>query len=102
MSRVHEFWDAQAEWSRATFGSDQERGPIGPLRHLEKEAREAQQSPDDLTEKADCLFLIFDATRRSGKTLDELLDAAFAKLAINKERAWQTPAADEAIEHVRV
>jgi len=62
---------------------------IGPLRHLEKEAREAQQSPDDLAEKADCLFLIFDATRRSGKTLDELLDAAFAKLAINKERAWQ-------------
>ena len=44
MSIAQQFWDQQAEWSRATFGSDTERGPLGPLKHLEKEAKEAQEN----------------------------------------------------------
>lgn len=39
-----------AEWSQATFGNV---GPIGPLKHLSKEALEAAAEPDDLSEWAD-------------------------------------------------
>lgn len=96
------FWTEQAEWSQATFGADNERGPIGPLKHLAKEVAEVMQDPTDLMEFVDCLFLIFDSTRRAGFTFEELRKAAWEKLAINKARKWQTPPkGDEAIEHVR-
>jgi hypothetical protein len=102
MDRTQEFWNAQAEWSQATFGADHERGPLGALKHLEKEAREAQADVTDLMEYADCLFLVFDAARRAGLTLDSLLDHAFVKLQVNKQRQWSRPTiADEPIEHVR-
>lgn len=39
-----------AEWSDATFGNV---GPVGPLKHLSKEALEAAAEPDDLSEWAD-------------------------------------------------
>ncbi|WP_309109420.1 dATP/dGTP pyrophosphohydrolase domain-containing protein, partial [Klebsiella pneumoniae] len=35
-----------AEWSQATFGNV---GPVGPLKHLSKEALEAAAAPDDLS-----------------------------------------------------
>lgn len=96
------FWQHQAAWSRATFGPDNERGPIGPLKHLAKEVAEVMKDPSDLMEFVDCLFLIFDSTRRAGFTFDQLREAAWKKLAINKARKWQAPPkGDEAIEHVR-
>lgn len=79
------FWNAQADWSQATFGSDQERGPIGPLKHLEKEAVEAYTETDadkQRQEIIDCQFLTFDAARRSGMTIQELFARAFDKLEI--------------------
>lgn len=100
-AKLERFWQRHSEWSQATFGTDAERGPIGPLKHLEREAREAQAKPDDLEEYADCLFLVLDATRRAGYTLDDLLAAAFAKLAVNRKRIWQKPTSDEPVEHVR-
>ncbi len=100
--RIQKFWDALAEWSQATFGSDIERGPVGPLKHLAKEVQECLSDPYDLVEKADCLFLIFDAVRRSGCTLDQLMDAAEAKLLVNRKRRWGKPRQDgEPIEHIR-
>lgn len=30
----NQFWKDQAIWSQATFGTDEERGPVGPLKHL--------------------------------------------------------------------
>lgn len=84
--RVVSLWQQHAAWSRATFGSDSERGPAGPLMHLEREAREAAADPSDASEYADCLLLVFDAARRSGLSLSGLLDAAHAKLAVNKQR----------------
>lgn len=35
-----------SEWSQKTFGSDDERGPIGALKHLAKEAKEAAEAAD--------------------------------------------------------
>lgn len=126
--KFNQFWDEQAEWSEKTFGSSTERGPLGPLKHLEKEAKEAQAEANMLLgfieakqqentkdydtdirvgtaslkeEIADCLFLTIDAARRSGMTPEDLLSVAFAKLEKNKKRTWQKPTTDGPVEHVR-
>lgn len=101
-ARVQEFWNEHSAWSQKTFGTDAERGPIGALKHLEKEAREAQAKPTDLEEYADCLFLTFDAARRAGISLDQLIDIAFAKLEKNRLRRWvKSDKPDEPTEHER-
>ncbi|MBF9651862.1 DUF550 domain-containing protein, partial [Streptococcus pseudopneumoniae] len=38
-----DFFERLADWSAETFGPRSHRGPIGPLKHLEKEAREAYE-----------------------------------------------------------
>lgn len=99
-----EFFDLQAAWSRETFGPDNVRGPIGPLKHLEKEVKEAQDAPGDLSEYVDCLFLVCDAARRAGFTREQLLEGASLKLAKNMARQWpdwRTVPLNTAIEHVR-
>lgn len=104
----------QGEWSQETFGPDSERGPLGALRHLEKEAREAQQAWSDyvdrslkadaadgtglgpfpptkgdvLKELADVLILLLDARRRAGFTVLDVIKAAQSKMIENKARTW--------------
>lgn len=60
---------AHAEWSQATFGNV---GPVGPLKHLSKEALEAAEQPGDLSEWADMQFLLWDAQRRAGITDEQI------------------------------
>ncbi len=91
----------QAEWSQATFGKDSDRGPIGALKHLEKEARECQAAPTDREEYADCLLLLLDAARRAGISPCGLIRAAQAKMVVNKARTWPKPVDDTPVEHVR-
>lgn len=94
----------QSEWSQETFGSDSERGPLGALKHLEKEAKECQEAvgtPDLPEELADCLLLLLDASRRAGVSPTKLLEAAQTKMVKNKQRTWQKPKDDEPVEHVR-
>lgn len=74
-----------AEWSQATFGNV---GPVGPLKHLSKEALEAAAEPGDLSEWADMQFLMWDAQRRAGITDEQITQAMFEKLAVNKRRSW--------------
>lgn len=100
-SRFQTLVHDQAEWSQATFGSDKTRGPLGALRHLEKEAREAQESPTDPEEYADCLLLILDAARRAGISPPALVDAAQQKMIINRQRNWPKPVDDTPVEHLR-
>lgn len=107
--RSYKFWCLLKDWSEPTFGSDSERGPKGPLKHLEKEVKEAlisAESPDGVALKGeivDCLFLVFDSARRAGMNYDELLDKAFIKLEINKLREWNRSEGDseQPIEHTR-
>lgn len=91
----------QSEWSQATFGSDQERGPKGALLHLEKEAREAFEAPGDVTEFADCLLLVLDASRRAGFEPAYLLQQTYHKLQICKQRNWPKPDGDKPVEHIK-
>ncbi|HBR3943241.1 TPA: DUF550 domain-containing protein [Klebsiella pneumoniae] len=77
-----------AEWSQATFG---DVGPIGPLKHLSKEALEAAADPHDPLEWADMQFLLWDAQRRMGISDEFITRAMIEKLAINKARQWPEP-----------
>ncbi|EOE5887702.1 dATP/dGTP pyrophosphohydrolase domain-containing protein, partial [Salmonella enterica subsp. enterica serovar Brandenburg] len=77
-----------AEWSDATFGNV---GPVGPLKHLSKEALETAAEPGDLSEWADMQFLLWDAQRRAGITDEDITHAMVEKLAVNKQREWPEP-----------
>ena len=125
---MQDFFDRQREWSYATFGPPEHRGPIGPLRHLAKEAHEAEveamalaarsgdtSDPQSVHEKAlgverlkieivDCLFLGFDAAHRSGMSYAEIARVAMAKLEKNKARTWpdwRSVDPNSAVEHDR-
>jgi hypothetical protein len=87
-----------AEWSQATFGSV---GPVGPLKHLSKEALEAAAEPGDLSEWADMQFLLWDAQRRAGITDEQITQAMIEKLAVNKERKWPEPKDGEPRLHIK-
>ncbi len=93
-----------AKWSQSTFGDDSAIGPLGALRHLEKEARECQDAvgtPMLREELADCLLLLLDASRRANVKPMELVEAAQEKMVRNKQRIWPKPVPGEPCEHVR-
>jgi predicted house-cleaning noncanonical NTP pyrophosphatase (MazG superfamily) len=96
-----DFWRHLSDWSQATFGSDSDRGPVGPLKHLAKEVQECLEDPTDLEEFVDLQFLVFDAARRAGFTLPQLVQALWKKLDKNRQRKWGPPTANEAVEHIR-
>ncbi|HCB1653312.1 TPA: DUF550 domain-containing protein [Citrobacter farmeri] len=87
-----------AEWSDATFGNV---GPVGPLKHLSKEALEAAAEPDDLSEWADMQFLLWDAQRRSGISDGEITAAMEEKLKVNMARQWPEPKDGEPRLHIK-
>lgn len=83
-----EFFQEKNEWSLKTFGTPEQRGPMGPIKHLELEIGEIKDNPGDLMEYVDCIFLIFDAAYRAGFGYKRILAACWEKLAINKARRW--------------
>lgn len=87
-----------AEWSQTTFGNV---GPIGPLKHLSKEALEAAAEPCVLSEWADMQFLLWDAQRRAGITDEQITQAMIEKLAVNKQREWPEPKDGEPRLHIK-
>lgn len=100
--RVLRLAASQAEWSQAVFGPDDERGPIGALKHLRDEVDETLNAPDDVSEYADCLLLTIESARRAGFSVDELLAAAERKHVRNRCRRWPTigeQTADEPVRH---
>lgn len=90
--------DRHAAWSQETFG---DVGPIGPLKHLAKEALEAAAAPDDLSEWADLQFLLWDAQRRAGITDEQITLAMIEKLEVNKARTWPEPKDGEPRLHIK-
>ena len=87
-----------ATWSQATFG---DVGPVGPLKHLSKEALEAAAEPGDLSEWADMQFLLWDAQCRAGITDEQITLAMVEKLAVNKQRQWPEPKDGEPRLHIK-
>lgn len=97
MDREH-VRNEHAEWSQATFGNV---GPVGPLKHLSKEALEAAAEPGDLSEWADMQFLLWDAQRRAGITDEQITQVMIDKLAVNKQREWPEPKDGEPRLHIK-
>ena len=97
MDREH-VRNEHAEWSQATFGNV---GPVGPLKHLSKEALEAAAEPGDLSEWADMQFLLWDAQHRAGITDEQITQAMIDKLAVNKQRSWPEPKDGEPRLHIK-
>jgi hypothetical protein len=87
-----------AKWSQETFGNV---GPIGPLKHLSKEALEAAANPGDLSEWADMQFLLWDAQRRAGITDEQITAALEEKLKVNMAREWPEPKDGEPRLHIK-
>ncbi|ECZ5908515.1 DUF550 domain-containing protein [Salmonella enterica] len=87
-----------AEWSDSTFGNV---GPVGPLKHLSKEALEAAAEPGDLSEWADMQFLLWDAKRRAGISDGEITAAMEEKLKVNMARQWPEPKDGEPRLHIK-
>ncbi|MEB2410998.1 DUF550 domain-containing protein [Enterobacter asburiae] len=87
-----------AEWSDKTFGNV---GPVGPLKHLSKEALEAAADPNDLSEWADMQFLLWDAQRRAGINDGEITAAMEEKLKVNMARQWPEPKDGEPRLHIK-
>lgn len=87
-----------AEWAAETFGNT---GPVGPLKHLSKEALEAAEAPWDLHEWADMQFLFWDAQRKAGVTDEQITEAMLEKLEINKCRSWPEPKDGEPRLHIK-
>lgn len=116
---MEQFHVEQAAWSQSTFGSDAERGPIGPMKHLAREVltemlgipredvtailQKAKHGDglSDVVEHADLQFLVFDSSRRAGFSFKDLLEACFKKLEINKARQWGPKTGDQPVEHIR-
>lgn len=90
--------DRHAAWSQETFG---DVGPVGPLKHLAKEALEAASAPDDLSEWADLQFLLWDAQRRAGISDGEITAAMEEKLKVNMARQWLEPKDGEPCQHIQ-
>lgn len=87
-----------AVWSDATFG---DVGPVGPLKHLSKEALEAAAEPDELSEWADMQFLLWDAQRRAGISDEQITQVMVDRLVINKQREWPEPKDGEPRLHIK-
>lgn len=106
-NRLIDLTEDQSQWSQATFGKDSERGPIGAIKHLQKEAAEVLEAWEKgdkgaFTEEcADCLLLLLDLTRRGGVKPMQLIEAAQLKMVINKSRIWPKTVGDVPTEHNR-
>ncbi|EIQ80096.1 hypothetical protein SF123566_8463 [Shigella flexneri 1235-66] len=87
-----------AVWSQATFG---DVGPVGPLKHLSKEAPEVAAEPGDLSEWADMQFLLWDAQRHAGISDKQITLAMEEKLAVNMARHWPEPKDGEPRLHIK-
>ncbi|KKN27333.1 hypothetical protein LCGC14_0865580, partial [marine sediment metagenome] len=93
-----QFQEEQGEWANVTFEG---QNVHGKLAHLKKEIGELQDDPADLMEYADCFMLLLDAARKVNITADQILEAAWRKLEINKNREWEKPNNDGSVEHIR-
>lgn len=98
LSRFQLLQDELVEWSDATFGSGDRLVPI--LKHLQSEIGELVDTPMDRMEYADCFILLIEAAGKVGLSMDDLVDAAYEKHEINKNRVWGKPNKDGYVEHI--
>lgn len=98
-SKFQKLQDELGQWADETFGP---RTPLSLLHHLKEEVGELMDAPHDESEWADCLTLLIDSYRlQTGKNTDQLIDACFEKLDINKQRTWNAPDENGISRHIK-
>lgn len=94
--------ERQKEFSERTFGPG--KRTKGVLDHIEKELKEIEENPDDLSEWIDVVILALDGAWRSGYNPYQIIGALIAKQYENEARKWpdwRTRSENEAILHVK-
>lgn len=100
MNELERFQIETHRWSNQTFGAN--RPPDGAIAHLLKEVKdELAIEPFNSMEYADCLMLLLDAASNAGISITTILDVAWEKLEINRQREWSEIQDDGTIEHKR-
>jgi hypothetical protein len=97
-----EHLEKQHDFSLRTFGPG--KRTKGLIDHIQKELREIECDPADLTEWIDVIMLGLDGAWRAGFEPQEIAQELHDKLERNKARDWpdwRTADPDKAIEHVR-
>lgn len=92
----------QIAFSERTFGPGGRAA--GVIAHIQKELKEIEVDPADVTEWADVALLALDGAWRAGRTPEVIAKALEAKLAQNEARNWpdwRSLPPDQPIEHVR-
>jgi len=95
LSVLLDFQNEVGAWGRETFGHDV-HSCDGLVSHLAREVVELSESHDP-EEAADCFILLLGHADAMGY---DLLDAARAKMEINRCREWGTRDRHGVIEHV--
>jgi hypothetical protein len=94
--------EQQRDFSLRTFGPGTRIK--GLIDHIRKELREIEGNPADVMEWIDVIMLGLDGAWRAGYEPQEIAQALYNKLEINKKRDWpdwRTADPDKAVEHVR-
>ena len=86
MEKAERYYNELGQWTKEAFS---DAGSVEHLRKLHEETDEAIECPEDISEYADCLGAIFGAAYKQGFSFEQLLNASFDKLEINKSRKWQ-------------
>lgn len=87
-------WEA---WAAGTFPKSTVHSK---LKHLQSEVKELQEEPENLLEYADCMALLVGAASKVGFTFEDILEALWMKLDINKTRQWGKLNDDGYVEHI--
>jgi len=94
------FLERQKEWSIKTFGNS--KRTLGIIRHIEKELKEVEEKPNDLTEWIDVIILALDGYWRHGGNTENIMNILQAKQDNNFTRVYPFPKSeDEPSEHIR-
>lgn len=96
--KAYKILDEIGQCSIDLFG--QKNNPLPSLKHLLKEVQETIDEPMDEMEYADMLILLVGAFKRTGRTAQDLIDAALKKVEINKNRLWSNPDENGVCRHI--
>lgn len=99
---IETYYARQIEWSKNTFGPALRTKGI--IDHIQKELKEIEAEPHDLSEWIDVVILAMDGFWRHGGSVDDLMTHLLAKQKKNMARTWpdwRTMSEDQAIEHDR-
>lgn len=88
---IEAFLNDKNEWSLETFGKGERTEGI--ISHITSELEEVRETPHDVYEWVDIIFLAMDGAYRAGFDAQDLIEAMERKHEINKNRVW--PVADQ-------